>query len=150
MPNTEQAKSHAHNGFIAKAKKAWTDTGIDRPTLFSMVKFALPPTIALSIYQADMIAYTFTTVGYLIAIASILSGALMPRALFIQNIIVNILTISLTTAIAILAMWSVVQARVHTTPPGGSMSAYNSSASAVAAVWLFFLIYIINVSIPCQ
>jgi len=44
---------------------------------------------------------------------------------------------------ALLGIWSGVEARKHTTPPGSTAS-YNSSQSAVCAIWLFFNIYIVN------
>ncbi|KAL9073282.1 MAG: hypothetical protein Q9157_004813 [Trypethelium eluteriae] len=63
-------------------------------------------------------------------------------------------------AIAVLALWSSVQARIHTTrrsqpgtggpgtvgtpSPGAQTGGYNSSQSAVCAIWLFFQVYIIN------
>ncbi|KAL9096819.1 MAG: hypothetical protein Q9165_000783 [Trypethelium subeluteriae] len=63
-------------------------------------------------------------------------------------------------AIAVLALWSSVQARIHTTrrtqpgtggpgtvgtpSPGAQTGGYNSSQSAVCAIWLFFQVYLIN------
>lgn len=44
---------------------------------------------------------------------------------------------------ALLGIWSGIQARLHTTPPG-SMARYNSSQSAVCAIWLFANIYFVN------
>ena len=56
--------------------------------------------------------------------------------------------------IALLEIYCSVQARAHTTPkpasssagpsPGAQVSGYNSSASAVSAIWLFFNIYVVN------
>jgi hypothetical protein len=94
---------------------------------------------------------------------SIIALGIMPRARFLQNLVINVLCICLASACALLALFTAVKAREHTTPkrpasasPPPSTSApsagrpsliqvpYNSSASVVAATWLFFWIYVIN------
>ncbi|KAH7384262.1 hypothetical protein DE146DRAFT_668187 [Phaeosphaeria sp. MPI-PUGE-AT-0046c] len=125
-------------------KKTWTKLGLDVPTVMMMIKAALPPTIALSMYQADKVAQKFTTLGYLVAIISILGFCIMPRAKFIQTMTMNILGTCIGSAIAMLMVWSGVKARQHTTTPGAPPERYNSSQSAVLAVWLFFQIWAIN------
>ncbi|KAJ5020443.1 mfs transporter [Bipolaris maydis] len=104
----------------SRLKAAWGKLGLDLPTLLMMGKAALPPTIALSMYQATDVAQTYTTLGYLTAIVCI--GA----------------------ALAMLMVWTGVKARQHTTDPAVPPQAYNSSQSAVLAVWLFFQIYVVN------
>ena len=97
----------------------------------------------------------FPTLSYLIAISSILSMALLPRSKFFQTMTFNILGICIGSSIALLSCYCSVQARLHTsatvsstTSIGVSGSAqaveYNSSASAVSAVWLFFNICVSN------
>jgi len=68
--------------------------------------------------------------GYLVAIVTVLSTPIMPRAKFIQTMILNLIGICLGSAIAILGVWSGVKAREHTTP-AGTIAAYNSSQAAV-------------------
>lgn len=68
----------------------------------------------------------------------------MPRAKFIQTIILNTIGICLGSAVALLGIWSAIQARKHTTPPDSTAS-YNSSQAVVCAMWLFANIYIANV-----
>lgn len=148
---------------VSRFRGAWNWLEIDLHAFLKMVKFALPPTICLSAYQSHSVASTFTTVrvtvgmnrelnvdrikvGYIIAIGGILASTLTPRAAFLQNIIVDAFAISLATAVVLLAMWCAIQARKHTTPPGTPLSEYNSSAAAVVGIWLFFMIYLINVS----
>ena len=67
----------------------------------------------------------------------------MPRAKFIQTVILNALGICIGSAVALLGIWSGVQARNHTTPPG-STATYNSSQAVVCAIWLFANIYFVN------
>ncbi|KAI9667372.1 MAG: hypothetical protein M1821_000187 [Bathelium mastoideum] len=111
-------------------------------------------------YQSTPVAEEYATLGYLVGILSIIGLPIMPRAKFLQNITLNIIATCFSAAVAILAMWSSVQARIHTTPrvlpgtggpgtvgtpaSGASTGGYNSSQSAVCAVWLFFQIYAIN------
>jgi hypothetical protein len=124
--------------------KAWEKLGLDGQTVMKMIKFALPPTISLCICQSNTVANTYTTVGYLIAIGSILSSGLAPRATYIEATICNVFFVSMTALVSIFAMWTVLKARETTTAPA---STYSSSASAVSGVWIFFLLYVINVCI---
>jgi hypothetical protein len=128
----------------SKLKKAWDKLDLDKGTLMMMGKAALPPTICLAMYQADKVAQTYTTLGYLTAIISILGFCIMPRAKFIQTMTMNILSTCVGSALAMLMVWTGVKAREHTTPAGAPPSRYNSSQSAVLGVWLFFQIYAIN------
>lgn len=113
----------------------------------------LPPTIALAICQSTRVADVYTTLSYLVAIVSILGFAIMPRARFAQTMLINLIAICLGAAFALLEFWCATQARKHTTPAksaagtstdGTVIAPYNSSASAVSAIWLIFQIYIIN------
>ena len=61
-------------------KRVWAKIGLDRMTLELMFKGAAAPTIAIAIYQSPAIASIYTTIGYLIAIMSIVSMPIMPRA----------------------------------------------------------------------
>jgi hypothetical protein len=74
---------------------------------------------------------------------SVLSMAILPRAKFVQTMILNILSTCLGSAVALLGLWSGIQARKHTTPEG-SKESYNSSQSAVCAIWLVFNIWAVN------
>lgn len=142
---------------MAFLKKLWTKTGLKPIELLIMAKGGLPPTIALAFYQAQPVANTFTTLGYLVAIISIIGFCIMPRARFLQTLLLNLLSSCIGAAMALLMIFCTVQARLHTTTPAGelpsgqqsptpgaSLVMYNSSASAVSAIWLFFQIYLVN------
>ena len=131
---------------ILRWKTTWARIGLDTTSLANMVKFSLPPTISLCIYQSDAISSVFGATGYLIAVGAILSAVLTPRAVYIESTVSNILFVSLTTLVSMFAMWTVLKARETTTALSDAPEAYNSSASAVSAVWLFFMVYVINVS----
>jgi hypothetical protein len=94
-------------------------------------------------YQASNVADEYTTLGYLMAIVSILGFAIMPRAKFIQMMIFDVLAVCIAACFALLTMYSSVKAREHTSTEATSQS-YNSSASAVSGVWLFFQIWLVH------
>jgi hypothetical protein len=52
--------------------------------------------------------------------------------------------LTMASSMALLGIWSSIQARKHTTPAGSTQS-YNSSQSTVCAIWLFANIYFVNV-----
>ena len=109
-----------------------------------MNRGSLAPTIAIAWYQSDNIAEIYQTLGYLVPIISVLSLAIMPRAKYIQTLILNTLGICIGSAMSLLGIWSAIEARKHTTP-AGSKAGYNSSQAAVCAIWLFANIYFANV-----
>ncbi|KAI7539883.1 hypothetical protein KC331_g9478 [Hortaea werneckii] len=138
-------------------KQRWTAvTGIDLRTYMQMFKGALAPTVAIAAYQATSYADTFTTIGYLVGVMAVLSFPIQPRAKFMQTMLVNLLAICLGCAVTLLAMYCSVTARLNTesnTATSGNSAAaaagiatspYNPSASAVAGIWLFAMIYAIN------
>ncbi|KAK4547039.1 hypothetical protein LTR36_001260 [Oleoguttula mirabilis] len=128
----------------SKLKQLWDRAGLDVMTLSLMLKGSLAPTIAIAMFQSDAVAARFSTLGYLVAIMSILGFAVMPRGKFIQTMSLNILSTGLAASINLLALYCVTQARLHTTAPGHPLQGYNSSASAVCAVWLVVQIYFVN------
>ncbi|KAK4187160.1 hypothetical protein QBC35DRAFT_474804 [Podospora australis] len=125
--------------------------GLNMPTVVTMFKGSLPPTIGIAMYQATPVAAYFTTLGYLLPIVSVLALAILPRGKFLMNLFLNIIAIGLGAAVGMLAVWSGVKAREHTTPGGTRPSQlatapYNSSQSAVCALWLFAGIWFANVA----
>ena len=135
-------------------KRWWDTSGLNPGMLMMMTKGALPPAISLAIYQSTPVAELFSNVGYLVAIMSVLSFAILPRSKYIQTMLFNIIGVCIGTAVSLLEIYCSVQARAHTSPPvratgngpspGAAVTAYNSSASAVSAIWLFFNIYLVN------
>ncbi|TVY38822.1 Uncharacterized protein LSUB1_G004247 [Lachnellula subtilissima] len=117
--------------------------GLDVGTVMMMFKGSVAPAIGIAFYQADGVAKTYSTIGYLVPIVTVLSMPIMPRAKYFQTITLNLIGICIGASIALLGIWSGVQARKHTTPVG-SIAAYNSSQSAVCAIWLFANIYFVN------
>ena len=135
-------------------KRLWTKAGLNVGILLMMFKGALPPTIALAVYQVSAFAAIYSTLGYLVAIMSVLSLCILPRSKFIQTMLLNVIGVCIGAAVALLQIYCSVQARAHTThkpaatsngpSPGAAVTGYNSSASAVSAIWLFFNIYVVN------
>jgi hypothetical protein len=69
--------------------------------------------------------------------------SILPRAKYVQTLILNLIGICFGSAIALLGLWSSIQARIHTTPEGSKVS-YNPSQSAICAIWLIFNIWLVN------
>ncbi|PYI02854.1 hypothetical protein BO78DRAFT_324201 [Aspergillus sclerotiicarbonarius CBS 121057] len=135
---------------FGKVKNAWKKLELDMPTLLLMMKGALPPTICVAMYQADAVSSLFGTVGYFVAIISVLGFSIMPRAKFIQMLVLDVLAACVASAVALLMMYSCIKARQHTESAADAASGsatnapYNSSAAAVSGVWLFFEIYVVH------
>jgi hypothetical protein len=140
-----------------RSKTLWTKTGITWPRFKLMFKGALAPTVAIALFQADDFASHFSTVGYLVGITSILSLNIQPRSKFLQTMLVNVVFVCFAAACVTLALYTCVQARIHSGESGlpsrggantsglaaqGAQTApYNSSAAAVAGIWLMVMIY---------
>ncbi|KAK0315294.1 hypothetical protein LTR82_012621 [Friedmanniomyces endolithicus] len=128
----------------SKLKRLWTKLGLDPMTLKLMLKGSIPPTTAIAMYQSQAVAAQYSTIGFLVAITSILGFAILPRGKFLQTMSLNILATGLAAAVNLLALYCITQARLHTTPAGQPLSGYNSSASVVCAVWLCVQIFSVN------
>ncbi|KAL3476063.1 hypothetical protein BJX99DRAFT_146460 [Aspergillus californicus] len=148
--NDEADKKSARSSFVDKVKTVWDRIGLDQQSMMLMIKGAIPPTIALAIYQADSVAVYFTTSGYLIAIISVLGFAIMPRAKFVQMMLLDILAVCVAAAVSLLMMYATVKAREHTTSTSQTSTdssgfpPYNSSASVTSGVFLFFQTYVVH------
>lgn len=69
----------------------------------------------------------------------------MPRARFIQMIILNILAVCVAASMALLMIYCCVNARSNAiSGTNTAVGTYNSSASAVSGVWLFFQIFVVH------
>ena len=99
--------------FATKVKKLWARTGIDRRTAMQMFKGSLAPVICICAYQSTPWAETYSTVGYLVGIMSVLSLVIAPRAKFIQTMLMNIFFICAACLVGLLAMFCCVKARVN-------------------------------------
>ncbi len=111
--------------------------------------------ICIAIYQSSAISDLFATLGYEIPIISVLALAILPRGKYLQNLALNVVAICVGAAVALLVLWTAVQARINTSQPltpaeakaaaAAGRPPYNSSQSAVCAVWLFTNIWIVNI-----
>ena len=112
--------------------------------------------------QSNAVANLLGSLGYLSAISrvgtttlsiivltpivSIIGLCILPRARFIQNLVVNVTAICIGVSCSMLTVYTAVKARQHTTQPGTTLTSvpYNSSASVVSATWLFFWVYVVS------
>ena len=102
--------------------RLWTRSGLSPFMLILMMKMALPPTISLAIYENSKVAAFYSTQGYLIAIISVLSLAIMPRSRFIQTILLDVISACTACAMGLLQIYCSVKARQHTTKRPSSNS----------------------------
>lgn len=105
-------------------------------------------------YQSDRWAKEYSTLGYLVAIISLISLPILPRAKFIQSLTTSLISICFAAAMALLTIQCTVAARHRGTAQRGSTTTgssgstqstqYNSAANVTACVWLFFNLYLAN------
>lgn len=113
--NTQDTKTEKKP---SKLKQLWEKAGLDKVTLILMLKGSLPPIIAIAMYQSPAVAQQYATLGYLVAITSVLGMAILPRGVFIQTMLMNIIAICVASSVNLLALYCAIQARIHTTPAG--------------------------------
>jgi hypothetical protein len=101
----------------------------------SFCRGSLPMTICLAIFQAEVVARRYTISGYVIAIISVFTMANLPRAKFLQQLLLICIATCISAAVSLLGIWCGVKARQNT--QGDSTERYNSSQAAVCAIWLF-------------
>lgn len=124
---------------------------ITTPMLMIMFKGSVAPVVAIAMYQSHAVSSYYVTLGYLIPIISVLALPTLPRGKFILNLVLNVVAVCLGAAVSMLMLWSGVKTRENTTPGGVRPTValiaapYNSSQSAVCAVWLFANIWFVNV-----
>lgn len=149
-----KAEDNPKRSLRERTVSLWSKTGITWKVYKAMFKGALAPTICIALYQADSFSNLFTNIGYLIAIVSILSVVFRPRATYLQSLLLNLVFVCTTSAIVVLALFSIIKARENNPQPqfrndetGGLVAAniltspYNSNSAAVSGAWLFVLIY---------
>ncbi|EAA61424.1 hypothetical protein AN7172.2 [Aspergillus nidulans FGSC A4] len=117
---------------------------LDARTCLLMLKGALPPTIVIAIYQSSAISNITLTIGYLSALISVLSQALLPRAKFTKIVFFDVLSTCIAASLCCLAVFCAVKAQEHHAPPVPPQDAYSSDACAVSAVWLIVMIWAAN------
>lgn len=125
--------------------------GLTLDACLMMAKAAIPSTIAIAAMQSTTWATHFGPLNYLIAIEALLAHCILPRVPFLQTLLLNVLLACVAAAMNLFALWCAIKAR------SGSTSGYDSSASAVLAVWFMLQVYLVNAlrssrpqfSLPC-
>ncbi|KAF2817756.1 uncharacterized protein BDZ99DRAFT_565457 [Mytilinidion resinicola] len=125
-------------------KRPLLRVGLTGRVFLLMVRGALPPTIAIAMYRSPKVATVYGNFGFLIALASILSLHLQPRARFQQNIALATLLTCLAAAVSTLSHFAGLKARKHTEVLGETRVNYNSSASVVNAIFLCFVVWLVS------
>lgn len=92
-----------------------------------------------------------TSAGYLAALISVSAQSLQPRAKFLRVIFFCLLALGVTASVTCLAVVTAVAAR-DPERDGEEQDLYDGSASAVAAIWLFVMIWYVPPTLfdPCR
>ncbi|OGE55937.1 hypothetical protein PENARI_c003G02553 [Penicillium arizonense] len=95
MTTAENVPKLSQPGILSRLNPStwWSKLELDSRTMLMMLKGALAPTITIAIYQSDAISNITTTIGYLSALISVLSQALMPRAKFIKIMFFDLISL---------------------------------------------------------
>lgn len=105
------------------------------------IKASIPPAVLVCAIQSRSWIDYFKTNAYLAPIISCCAMPSLPRARLIEYNVRLAFAFVLSYCWALLAAWSGLQARKHTTHSPEEMEAYNSSAEAVVALFLMFWIW---------
>lgn len=122
-------------------KSALLQQKLDWYTAKMSIKASIPPAVLVCAIQSDTWINHFKTNAYLAPIISTCVLPALPRAMLLRHNIRLTLGFVLTYCWTLLAGWCGVQARQHTTHGVDELSAYNSSAEAVVAIFLMFYIW---------
>lgn len=114
---------------------------LDRYTAAMAIKASIPPTILLCAIQSNTWINMFKTQSYLAAIISICVPATLPRAKLVEYNFQLAFAVVLSYCWTLLGGWSGLQARKHTINSPEESNDYNSSASAVSAIFMMFWIW---------
>lgn len=121
--------------------------------LICISRAALPATIALAMYQSDLVASEFATVAYLMPVAAMFSRCSTSRGKFFHFLVQGLVLVCFGAVSSLLMMYCCVKVRQYTSDPAALNGIeiqeilsvpYNTAASVVAAVWLFFQTYIVS------
>lgn len=105
------------------------------------IKGSIPPTVLVCAIQSRAWIDYFKTNAYLAPIIATCALPALPRARLIEHNVRLAFAFTISYCWALLAGWSGLQARKHTTHSPEAMEAYNSSAEAVVALFLMFGIW---------
>ena len=128
---------------MMKLGQIWLRLGLDTSTITLMIKGSIPPIVGVAMYQAQPFTDIFSTLNTLVPIIALCCPYTMPKAQFLQALWLNLIFTVLACAMSFLGAYTCIRARLMSEDTPAS-DHYNSSASAVCAIFLFFNIYTIN------
>lgn len=105
------------------------------------LKASIPPAVLVCAIQSNSWTSHFKTNAYLAPIISTCVLPALPRAMLVRHNMRLTFATVIAYCWALLAGWCGVQARHHTANDPSNISAYNSSAEAVVAIFFIFCIW---------
>ncbi|KUJ22759.1 uncharacterized protein LY89DRAFT_637035 [Mollisia scopiformis] len=128
-------------------QRTWNTLNLNPTVITIMIKPAIAATISMAIYQSHDVAKHYLNLGYLMIIISITTVPILPRGKFLMNLVISMFLTLFGIGMVTLGQYCGIKARQHTTPANAPLAianGYNSSASAVNAI--FFMINIFAIS----
>lgn len=141
MSTPASTSTSADTTRLLQFKSVLVQLTLDWDTLEMAIKAAIAPAALVCMIEVDAYINYFTTNAYLAAIMAASALPSLPQAKLIEYNLQLAFATVVTYCWALLAGWSSLQARKHTTYSSGELAAYNSSAEAVVAIFLIFIIW---------
>lgn len=79
-------------------KRIWGKLGFNALAVMFMIKGALSPTIAISIYQRYSVAVNYLNLGYVMIVISILTVPVLPRGKYLMNLFITLVSTAFSIA----------------------------------------------------
>ncbi|KAH8428496.1 uncharacterized protein LDX57_006195 [Aspergillus melleus] len=130
-----------NEGRLEQLKSVLAQLTLDWDTVAMAIKTAVAPAVLVCVIEVDAYINYFTTNAYLAAIMAASALPALPQAKLIEYNLQLALATVVTYCWALLAGWSAVQARKHTTNSSEDLAGYNSSAEAVVAIFMISILW---------
>jgi Putative ER transporter, 6TM, N-terminal len=140
--------TETQNGHKSATKRSQIKAVLSRLTLdwdaaILALKTSLAPTVLVCLIESTTWINHFTTNSYLAPIVATCALPTLPRAKLIDYNFQLALALAVVYCYSLLAGWCGLQARRHTTSSTEELKDYNSSAEAVAAIFLIFIEWLV-------
>ncbi|KAJ5330540.1 hypothetical protein N7476_000323 [Penicillium atrosanguineum] len=126
---------------LVQLKRVLSQLTLDWETATMAFKAAIAPAVLVCMIEVDAYINYFATNAYLAAIMAASALPYLPQAKLIEHNLQLAFAMVVAYCWALLAGWSALQARKHTTDSSEELAAYNSSAEVVVAIFLMFIMW---------
>jgi hypothetical protein len=128
---------------MSRVKVVLSRLTLDWEAAILALKTSLAPAVLVCLIESTTWINHFTTNSYLASIVATCALPTLPRAKLIDYNFQLALALAVVYCYSLLAGWCGLQARRHTTSSTEELKDYNSSAEAVAAIFLIFIEWLV-------